>query len=294
MLDVARNDVQALQAWQSLVESGQAEFDQRYQREYVTSEKFSGFDDALVRLIELLDFPGVGQVVSGALYLLRTPYRLIRGLISKAIARPEASGRPEQPILEEALAGWLDLLRREAARRSGEHPLWTHINQGFASADFSNRAREQFAKLYRDFQGGLSLEIDRTARAIYERLQQNPVLLNSLRSGKLAIDLAVIGGTVAAGPGWHDFILVPLVASLTHQLVELFGQSYIDAQRQQTRQRQQALLHELLSSPLAEWLAQWPTTGGSPFERLQLALRRLPGAIAQLDTRVRQMAASGA
>jgi hypothetical protein len=41
-----------------------------------------------------------------------------------------------------------------------------------------------------------------------------------------------------------------------------------------------------LSVPLAEWLAQWPATGGSDFERLQRALRRIPTAIAQLETRV--------
>jgi hypothetical protein len=44
-----------------------------------------------------------------------------------------------------------------------------------------------------------------------------------------------------------------------------------------------------LSAPLAEWLVQWPATGGSDFERLQLALRRIPDAIALLDARV-QMA----
>ena len=118
------------------------------------------------------------------------------------------------------------------------------------------------------------------------------MLLNSIRSGKLAIDLAAIGGTVAAGPGWHDFILVPLVASLTHQLVELLGKQVIDAQREQTRHRQQELLRELLSTPLAEWLVQWPATGGSEFERLQTALRRLPESIKQMEARVRKAASS--
>ncbi len=148
--------------------------------------------------------------------------------------------------------------------------------------------------VYREFQAGQALEVDRTARAIYEELKQKPVLLNSLRGSKLAIDLAAIGGTIAAGGiNWHDFILVPLVASITHQLVELLGKQVVDAQRERTRIRQQELLQQLLSSPLAEWLTEWPSTGGSAFERLQLALRRLPGSIAQMDARIRQ-AISGA
>jgi hypothetical protein len=134
--------------------------------------------------------------------------------------------------------------------------------------------------------------VDRTARAIYEQLEKTPAVLNTLRGGKFALDVAAIGGTLAAGGiNWHDFILVPLVASLTHQLVELLGKSVVDAQREQTRERQQALMKQHLSVPLAEWLAQWPATGGSEFERLQLALRRIPVAVTQLEARVQ--AASG-
>jgi hypothetical protein len=292
LLDVARNDVQALQTWEMLVRSGQAELEQRYQREYLTTEKFRGFDEALVRLLQLLDFPGIGQLLSGALYVLRTPYRLIRGLIGKAMTRPEAPGRPEQPILEEALAAWIDLLRRETARRAGEHPLWEHISKGFTSGGLGGRAQEQFGQLYRNFQAGLSLEVDRTARAIYEELEKKPVLLNSLRSSKLAIDVSAITCTVVtAGHNYIlDVILVPIVASVTHQLVEMLGKQVVDAQREQTRVRQQQLLHQLLAAPLAEWLSQWPSTGGSEFERLQLALRRIPISISQMDARIRQSA----
>jgi hypothetical protein len=267
------------------------EFDQRYFREYLTSEKFRGFDEALVRLMELLELPGVGKVLSGALYVLRTPYRLLRGLVHKAISRPESHGRPEMPILEEALNGWIDLLRKEAARHADEHPLWAHVEQGFHGGGLAERIRERFQLNYRNFQTGLTAEVDRTARAIYEQLEKNPAVLNTLRGSKFALDAAVIAGTLAAGGiTWHDFILVPLVASLTHQLVELLGRQVVETQREQTRERQQALMKENLSAPLAEWLAQWPATGGSSFERLQLALRRIPAAVAELDARVRALA----
>src|SRR5262249_4877554 len=109
LLSVARQDVAALQGWRDTGRQGQVEIDNRSPREYVTSEKFHRFDEALVRLLELLELPGVGKVVSGALYVLRTPYRLIRGWVSKAVTRPEARSMPELPVLEEALAGWLDL-----------------------------------------------------------------------------------------------------------------------------------------------------------------------------------------
>jgi hypothetical protein len=291
LLEVARQDVQALQAWQALVQSGQAEFDGRYQREYLTSEKFRGFDEALVRLMQLLELPGIGQVISGTLHVLRTPFRLLWNVIGKAGARPEAPSRPEQPILEDALAAWLDLLHKEAARRADEHELWGHLAAGFQSGALPAGAREQFQAAYRQFQASLAQEVNRTAQAIYQRLQQKPVLLNTFRTGKLAIDASLIAGTLAAGGiGWHDLIVVPLVATASHQLVEFLGKQAVDEERERTRARQQALLHEQLSGPLAGWLTRWPATGGSAFERLQLALTRLPAAVAALEARVRNAA----
>ena len=290
---VARHDVQALETWQGLVHSGQLEFDSRYLREYLTTEKFRGFDEALVQLINLLDLPGVGQIISGTLYVLRTPYRLLRGFLGKAMTRPEAPSRPEQPILEESLTAWVDHLRKEAAHRANDHPLWQHLHAGFQTGKLGERAQERFATVYRDYQAALASEVTRTARAIYERLQQKPFLLNSLRVSKFTIEAAAIGGTLATGGiGWHDFILVPLVASLTHQLVEVLGKQVVDAERESTRVRQQQILHDSLSTPLAEFLSQWPTTGGSAFERLQLALRRLPLAIKEIEARVRDAVSS--
>jgi hypothetical protein len=287
LLSVARQDLTAIQGWQAAVASGQAEFEQRYHREYLTSEKFRGFDEALVRLMDLLELPGVGRLLSGTLYVLRTPYRLLKGLVNKAISRPEAAGRAELPILEEAFNGWIDLLRKEAARRGEEHPLWAHVAEGFHNGGLTERAQERFNQAFRAYQASLSAEVDRTARSIYEQLEKNPAVLNTLRGSKFALDLAAIGGTLAAGGiNWHDFILVPLVASLTHQLVELLGKQVVDAQREFTRQRQQKIMKQCLSDPLGEWLSEWPATGGSSFERLQQALRRIPPAVAQLAERV--------
>jgi hypothetical protein len=288
LLSVARDDVAALQNWKALVESGRAEFDRRYQLEYLTGEKFRGFDEALVRLMQLLELPGVGKVVSGALYFLRTPYRLLKVFIGRAMSRPEAVGRPEQPVLEEALAGWLDQLRKEATRRGATHPLWAHVAAGFSSGKLTDQARERFQQQFRTFQVGLAEEVDRTARAIYEELEKRPGVLNTLRYGKLTIDALAIGGTLAAGGiNWHDIILVPLVASLTQQLVELCGKQWVDAQREQTRQRQQVLLTRQISEPLGDWLTQWPASGGSDFEHLQRALHRIPLGIRQLADEVR-------
>jgi hypothetical protein len=289
LLASARKDLDALEQWRAVVQAGQAEFNARYHREYLTSEKFRRFDEALVRLLDLLELPGVGKYVSNTLWAVRTPYRLAREWFNKTFTRPDAPSLPEQSVLEEALTAWLDLLRKEAARHADEHSLWEHVAQGF-NANLAEQTRERFQQGFRGFQLGQADEMDRTARAIYEELEKNPTLLNTLRGGKLAVDVAAILAGVAAGAAgghwWLDLLFVPLAASLTHQLVELFGSGYVENQRHLAKQRQEALMAQHISTPLAEWLTGWPATGGSAFERLQTALRRIPLAVQQLEVAV--------
>ncbi len=294
LLGVARNDLAALDAWRRLVHDGMVEFDTRYRREFLSGEGFHRFDEALVRLLDLLELPGLGKVLSGALWVVRTPYRLLKGLFSKALRRPEGGHLPERPVFEGALTGWLDLLRKESARRSNSHPLWTHINKGFGT-DLGDRARERFEQGFRSFQLSVAGEVDKTARGIYQDLEKHPVALNTLRGTKFALEIAAIVGTVASlgilSP--LNIVLVPLAASITHQLVELFGKAYVDARREEARSRQMNLVTQYVSGPLAEWLTQWPSTGGSAYERLQLVLRRLPPAVEQLHSEVAAKLAKG-
>jgi len=283
LLAVARDDINALEGWRAAVYAGQTEFEERYRREYLTSEKYRGFDAALVQLIDLLDFPGVGKLVSGTLWVLRTPYRLLRTAIGKAFSRPTGIGMPELSVLEQGVAGWIDTLRREAAQKSSTHPLWAHVARGFSSENLADQIRANFQQGFRNYQMALSQETDRNARAIYEQLEKNPVLLNTMRGSKLAMDVAAIStALVAGGINPWDILLVPLAASATHQLVELMGATYVNNQRESARQAQMGLMQTQIAQPVGTWLANWPATGGSTFERLQLALRRVPEALQQL------------
>jgi hypothetical protein len=293
LLSVARMDLAALDSWRQAVQRGQVEFDTRYRREYLTTERFHRFDQALVRLLELLELPGIGRILSGALYVVRTPYRLLKHLFQRALARPQASPMPERPVLEEALAGWLDALRKEAAQRNRMHPVWTHIATGFQTG-LTDLAKSRFEEGLRAFQMSLSDEVDRTARAIYEQLEKKPVALNTLRGTKFALEVGAIAGTIVAGGlNVWDIVLVPLAASVTHQLVELMGKQYVDAQRELARARQQTLVAQYISGPLAEYLSQWPSTGGSAYERLNLTLKRIPASLQTVAEEVNKAMGEG-
>jgi hypothetical protein len=283
LLAVARNDLDALDEWTKLVRGGRAEFEDRYRREYLTGAKFHRFDEALVRLIDLLELPGAGKFVAGALYVVRTPYRLLKGVVGKMLGPPNAAPIPEQPVLDAAFAAWLDRLRATALANEKRHELWAQVARGF-DAGLGDELTRRYRDGLKSFQLGQSDEIDRTARAIYEDLEKSPGTLKALRGGKLAFDVAAIGACVVLGGiNWHDFILVPLAASVSQQLVEWAGAGYVEAQKEKARQRQLELVAANLSRPLEGWLEHWPAAAGSSYERLKTAVRRVPESLARIE-----------
>jgi hypothetical protein len=44
------------------------------------------------------------------------------------------------------------------------------------------------------------------------------------------------------------------------------------------------MVEDQLTGPMAAWLGDWPTTGGSSLEKLQTVLRRVPDTIRELAT----------
>jgi hypothetical protein len=283
LLEVARQDLAALDAWRNLVFAGQNEFTARYRREFLNGERFRRFDDAREHLLNLLELPGVGRFVSMLFWVMRTPYRLARGFMGKALSRPESINLPEHDVLDGARRAWLDMLRAEALRRADTHPMWRHVVNGFGSG-LGDSANERFENDFRRFQMSSADEIDSMCRSMTTGLEQNQSLLASLRVGKLLLDGTAIGlGLWAGGLAWPSLITVPIFASISHQLVEIGVWQYVEQKRDLTRTRKEMMVNQYIAAPMADWLAQWPATGGSAYERLQITLRRVPDAIKALN-----------
>lgn len=286
LVETARDDLVALAEWSSTVRAGQLEFEDRYQREYLTGAKLRRFDEALVRLIDMLELPGVGKFVTTALFVVRTPYRLAKGFLGKLLGPPDVPAIPEQPVLDAAFAAWTDQVRAKALANERQNEVWSHAVRGF-EGELGDQLQDKYQQGLKSFLGGQREEIDATARAIYEDLEKSPGTLNALRGSKLALDVAAIGGSLfMGGLNWHDVILVPLAAAVSQQLVEWLGAGYVEIQKDKARLRQRELVARHISQPIGDWLAQWPASGGTSIERMQLAFQRIPPALAKLEDAV--------
>jgi hypothetical protein len=293
LLEVARQDLAALDNWRNLVFTAQAEFNNRYRREFLNGERFRRFDDAREQLLNLLELPGAGRVVSVTLWVIRMPYRLVRGFMGKALTAQDAVNLPEHQVLEGAMRAWLDTLRAESLRRAETHPLWRHAVNGF-NGGLAESADERFENDFRRFQMGSADEIDAVCRSLTTGLEQNQSLLASLRVGKLLLDGTAVGlGFWAGGLAWPSLIFIPLFASASHQLVEVGVWQYAEQKRAVTRARKEMMVNQYIAAPLADWLAQWPATGGSAYERLQATLRRVPESIRELCAAAERLLRAG-
>jgi hypothetical protein len=283
LLEVARRDLQELDVWRTLVNAGRAEFEERYRREFLAGESFRRFDRTREQVLEMLELPGAGRYISAVLSLMRLPYRYAREFLVKVLARPPMPTLSEQAVCSAALAAWLDGLRAEALRRGGTHPLWKQISHGF-DAGLKTQVHDRFQQFFRNFELKETDELDQAARAVPERLANSPALLNTMRLGVIGFDLAAIALVLWATwpPSVYQLLLILLAVSLTRQVVEFGVRQIVDLGRNRVRAHREALVTEQLSGPLATWLADWPTSGGSSLERLQLVLRRVPLIIREL------------
>ncbi|OWK34709.1 GTPase domain-containing protein [Fimbriiglobus ruber] len=291
LLEVARKDLAEVDAWRGAVAAGLTEFETRYRTEFLAGESFRRFDRTREQVLEMLELTGPGKYLSAGLSLLRVPYRYARDFFAKLVVRPAMPSQPEQVVCAAALAAWLDGLQAEALRRSSSHPVWKQITRGF-DGGLKTEVQDRFLQIFRSFELKESDELDRAARAVPELLAKSPVLLAVIRLGVVALDLTAAGAVVWATwpPNWYLLLLVPLAVSLTRQCVELGVWQVVDAGRNRLRDHREALLAEHLAGPLAAWLNDWPTSGGSSVERLQLVLTRIPATIRDLATMAAQQA----
>ncbi len=287
LLDVARRDLAEFELWKNTVYRGMAEFEDRYRREFLSGEQFHRFDHYRDRLLELIELPGAGRLLSNVMWALRTPYRWSRDAVSKLLVRPDVLNLSERTVLESSLSGWLDQLRAESLRRAGTHPMWKQIAHGFEGG-LANQARDRFQQEYRGFELKETVELEQAGQQMLATVEQNPVLLYGLRGGKFVADIAIVAAVLYFTwlPSWYHLLLIPLGVSFTHQIAELIVRGGAEAARTRVRRQREKLVAQSLTTPIANWLAEWPATGGSSFERLQQVLTRVPLMIRQMEEKV--------
>jgi hypothetical protein len=269
-------EVEMADAWERMVERiTQQELLERYRSEYLEGERYGEFNQTLVRLMDLLEIPGVGPVLRLLSTAVRMPFRIasgaLRSLWGGGRARPTQT--PEHEVLDRLIRHWLAALRAEAQllASAASHPAWGDLVRRLDSLDYSRQLTQTFEHTYGGYRQAVNEEIQRRAREIYHAIAQRPWLLNVLRGTNLVVDATSIMLVIQSGGlNWSDAVLGPLVAGLRHALLEAGLDRYLQTQQGLLKRKQLEALQGAVGQHLARPVRDL-FTGAARAEELETA-----------------------
>lgn len=230
---------QALSDWQGLVDEAIRQALDNYQRDYLNHPRhYETFQHALAELLTLLEIPGLAGFLTGARKALTWPVRQVMKLGRKRLHITHSSQEIVllNQIAEHLLIQLADRLLDSAEQ--GDQRLWWK--------EFSSLLRRQRQAILQDFSIAAKTyhlafqqDVEKTAQHLYHKLQEQPLVLNSLRATRVTTDAAAIALTLhMGGIGVHDLIFAPAMLTVTSLLAESAIGSYMHKVEHELKQHQ--------------------------------------------------------
>lgn len=248
--------------WQVLINKVLEEGLVNYQRDYLDHpHHYDTFQNALARLLTLLEVPGIAKVLGKSRRILTWPMRKLfsSGRSKKQGAYPATQETIVlQQIAEHILLQLGDKILNQIDPAQGRDSWWKSINQQLRLD--KQAILQQFEEQTFDYHENFKQDIDETAQGLYRKLEENPTILNSLRATRVTADAAMLVLTLQAGGiGLHDLLIAPAMLSLTAYLAESAVGNYLHKAEAQLKQQQlKAVQQQLMSDVIEQALRQLP------------------------------------
>ena len=250
---------EAAAVWeQTVTKITQIEFLDRYRSEYLYSQRYSEFNQALIYLMELLEVPWIGPVMKLLRSVIRAPLRLVTGLVSRLwwrSAAATATRPPEHDVVTQLFDAWLPALKSEAQTQAATrlHPAWQNIVQGLEERKFRDDLAKNLEAAYQTYHREIDAEVQRRSREIYTTVEQNPTLLHTLRGTNLLVDAATLVLVIQAGGiDWSDAVVGPIVAGLRRVLLDAGMEVYLERQKRALQDQQYTAIQQLVENALVK------------------------------------------
>lgn len=210
-----------------------------YQRDFLNHpHHYETFQCALAELLTLLEIPGLAGILAGTRKVLTWPVRQLMKIGQKRTNFSDSSHEVEllNQIAEHSLIQLADFLI-EKSEDNKHRAWWKELStqlRGRRQAILLNF--DQAAKAYHQ---AFRPEIEMAANRLYQNMQEQPILLNSLRATRVTIDAAMIASTlIYGGIGIHDLVIAPSMLAFTSLLFENGFGMYIDREKTKLKQEQ--------------------------------------------------------
>lgn len=231
---------EASRSWQSMINDAVVEADEQYALTYLNNpDKYETFNRALAELLTLLEIPGIARTLARTREVVTWPARRLLGA-GQSVLRGESvtakAVNQEALVMQQVFDSALITLQSQLLEQP-KNAWWTALDQSYR--DRLPAIRQNYDRISEQARNEFEPQIEAAAHALYEQLQAQPALLNTLRAARVSADaagvaLAVKSGGIAAA----DLIIAPAMLSVTTLLTESALGKYLNTVKRNLKERQ--------------------------------------------------------
>ncbi|HEY8219285.1 MAG TPA: GTPase [Methylobacter sp.] len=249
---------QALNDWHELVDLMINQAMDSYQRDFLNHpHHYETFQLAMTELLNLMEIPGLARLLADTRQVLTWPVRQIMKLRRKSLHIADSSYEIAllNQIAEHTLIQLADRLL-DRADHSQQSQWWRQLNSLLRNQ--RQDALQNFSEATKKYHLSFQQDVESAAYRLYYKLQEQPVVLNSLRATRATADATVIAMTFyMGGIGMHDLVIAPAMLTVTSLLAESAVGGYMHKVEAELKQNQfntvkQALFIENLRKNLLQ------------------------------------------
>jgi len=249
---------QALNDWYELVDLVIKQAMDSYQRDYLNHpHHYETFQLAMAELLNLLEVPGLARVLAGTRKVLTWPVRQLMKLGRKSLHIADSSYEIAllNQIAEHTLIQLADKLL-DRAEQGHQGQWWRQLNSVLRSQ--RQDALQNFALAAKSYHLSFQQDVESAAHQLYYKLQDQPMVLNSLRATRATADATLIAiSFYLGGIGVDDLVIAPAMLTVTSLLAESAVGGYMHKVEAELKQNQfntvkQALFIDSLRNKLLQ------------------------------------------
>ena len=262
-IEPAEQERSAKLAWNHAVNDTVSEAFTQYELRYLNNDSRNDtFNRALAELLNLLEIPGIAASIKVTREVVTWPVRKLFGLGVSAV-RSNTDNAPtpadmERDVLLSVQAHVLTKLQGVAADAQQDFPeqnlWWQALSRELrAKRELIGTKFDQSATQYQqDFEP----RIEAAAQRLYQQLEKQPKLLNSLRAARVTGDAAAVALAVKSGGlAPTDILVAPAMLSVTTLLTESALGRYMtsvkeELKREQSTEVRQQVFEDVLGAAL--------------------------------------------
>lgn len=229
---------EAARLWHSLVDQSIEQALEEYQRDYLNHPHYyDTFQNALIELLNLLEIPGVSRILTKSRRILTWPARKLMALGKKVTSPLSTEETLLNQIGEHLLISFSEQLLEKIDSDTKQHKWWKECycllrQQRIEILDQYNVAVERYCISFQQ-------DVEATANRLYNKLSEQPIVLNSLRATRVTTDAAAMALVIQTGGiGLHDLVITPAMLSITSLLAESAIGSYMGSVEAELKQHQ--------------------------------------------------------